>query len=41
MWTIAAHGVVWSVSLSATTVSPAKQAEPIKMSFGRGLMWAQ
>jgi len=31
---IATDGAAWSISLSVTTVSPAKMAEPIVMPFG-------
>ena len=31
---IATDEVAWSVSLSVTTMSPAKMAEPIEMPFG-------
>ena len=33
--------VRWLVSLLFTTVRPAKTAEPIEVSFGIGLGWAQ
>ena len=38
MRSIVAECVEWSVSLSATLVSPAKMAEPIEMPFG---FWAR